>query len=432
MGINNRQRRAAKKKHKTRGRSTSGPREGAWFPADPAPLTADDVRALLADVVEDVWADASAASRWASLLLAPGRGLTPDIARSGVVSFLEDLVRLVTTSGWSPSDLVEAVRRRTSPAHVPLVLGLLHAEAARHPPDRLAAAWREDLRRAGSPAPLSLDDLAGMQRALELLATLADLPALAPVLPAPGTRGQARRASPADDKLLTRVQALLAKAEATDYDEEADALTAKAQKLISRHSLERLLAQAASGQSTERPEVRRLWLDTPYVLPKAQLVHVIAEANRCRSVVIEKLGCCTLLGAAGDLDAVDVLVPSLLVQAHVAMARCGRRTDGRGTSRTRSFRQSFLLSYAHRIGERLRSADEQAAAGSGGGGELVPVLTRHRERVDAAYEELFPHTVRRAPSVNNPQGWWAGRAAADQAQLAPDVQGIGGQERAAS
>jgi hypothetical protein len=142
---------------------------------------------------------------------------------------------------------------------------------------------------------------------------------------------------------------------------------------------------------------------------------------------------CTLVGAPGDLDAVDVLVPLLLVQAHVAMVRCGRRTDGSGTSRTRSFRQSFLLSYAERIGERLRSADDHVAGRSGRGGELVPVLARHRQQVDAACETLFPQAVARVTTVSNSRGWWAGRAAADQAQLGPDVQGLDpAQDRAAS
>jgi hypothetical protein len=108
--------------------------------------------------------------------------------------------------------------------HVPLVVGLLHEEGARHAADRVPAGWREDLRRAGAPQPLALDDVAGMQQALELLTVLGQLPPMPSVLPAPGTRGQSRGTSPGDEKLLARVQALLAKAEATGFDEEADAL----------------------------------------------------------------------------------------------------------------------------------------------------------------------------------------------------------------
>jgi hypothetical protein len=432
VGVNNKQRRAAKKRKARARTGPAMPQGPRWAPFEPE-LTAADVRALLRDVVAQIWDGATAARRCAGLLLEPGRPLTPEIARAGVQSFLGDLVRTVTTFGWSPSDLVELTRRAASEAHVPLVTGLLREDAGRYATDRVPVAWREDLHRAGAARPLTLDDVDGMQQALELLATLAQLPSVPPVISAPGTRGPSRRSSPGDDKLLARVQALLAKAEATDFDEEAEALSAKAQELVSRHSLERLLAQAATGRSGDEPEVRRLWLDAPYVFPKAMLVHVVADANRCRSVVSEKLGFCTLVGAASDLDAVDVLVPSLLVQAHVAMARCGRQTDRSGTSRTRSFRQSFLLAYANRIGERLRSADQQAAASSGRGGELVPVLARHREQVDAACDELFPAAVAKTGTVNNAQGWWAGRAAADQASIGTDLQVTGApQHRAAS
>jgi hypothetical protein len=420
VGVNNRQRRAAKKK--ARGRSGAAPRtDGAWTTWQEPSLTAADVRALLADVVTRIIEDGSAARRCADLLLVPGRPLTPAIARGGVASFLRDVVSAAATSGWSPTDLAEVTRRKAGSAHVPLVLGLLHEQVGHHAADTVAPAWREDLRRAGAPEPLSLHDLGGMQRALELLTALAQLPPLPPVLPAPGTQSTSVPSSPSDEKLLARVQALLAKAEATDFDEEADALAAKAQELVSRHALDRLLAQAVFGRSGERPQTRRLWLDAPYVFPKAMLVHVVADANRCRSVVSESLGCCTLVGSAGDLDAVEVLVPSLLVQAHVAMGRCGRQSGPSGTFRTRSFRQSFLLSYAQRIGERLRSADEQAAASSGHGGELVPLLARHREQVDAACDELFPETVAKASTANNAQGWCAGRAAADQARFGPDT-----------
>jgi hypothetical protein len=430
VGTNNRQRRAAKKK--ARGRSTSQPRAAAPSFDQPG-LTAADVRALLVDLLDEIEQGATTVRRSAEHLAAPPPPLTSDVARAAVHSLMRDVVRGATVSGWSPSDLVEVVRRRARAGDVPRVVGLLHDEAARHSADRLPSAWRDDLHRAGPSQPVVLDGVDGMQQALELLAVLARLPPLPAVLPAPGSREQEHRGSASDDKLLTRVQALLAKAEATEFDDEAEALTAKAQELISRHSLDRLLAQAATGRSGVQPEVRRLWLEAPYVFAKGMLVHVVADANRCRSVISEALGCCTLVGAAGDLDAVEVLVPSLLLQAHVAMTRCGRRTDGTGTSRTRSFRQSFLLAYAQRIGERLQSADERVVASTGGTAALVPVLTRHRQRVDAACEALFPQTVARGGSVNNPQGWWAGLAAADQAQLGSEQAVLDpAQDRAAS
>ena len=131
----------------------------------------------------------------------------------------------------------------------------------------------------------------------------------------------------------------------------------------------------------------------------------------------ERLGVCTLVGQPADLAAVDLLVTSLLVQAASAMRLLGSRTDRAGTSRTRSFRQSFLVAYAQRVGERLAAATEQAGEGTGRAGELVPVLRRHAEQVDAACTAMFPELVSRPIRVASSTGWAAGLAAADRARL---------------
>ena len=86
-----------------------------------------------------------------------------------------------------------------------------------------------------------------------------------------------------------------------------------------------------------------------------------------------------------------------------------------------------------REGVGLTLAGDDYAGDAIARGELVPVLTRHRERVEAACEALFPEVVPRAGTVNNAQGWSAGRAAADQARLGPDLEVIDpAQDRAAS
>lgn len=418
MGVKNKQRRAAKRR-----KQQARPSRPSEWQRTPPVLTPADVRNLLLDVAARIHDDSGAAARCASLLLAPGEPLTPEVARSGLRALLAELVRTLVTNGWAPDDLAQITRRLGSADQVPLVVGLLHDEARRHVPSRLSAQWSADLSSCGAPTPLDLHTVPGLQRALELVAVLTQLPAIAPILPAPGERpARSAQHEPQQAKLLARVQALLAKAEATEYAEEAEALSAKAQELVTRHALERLLADADAGRPDEAPIARRLWIDAPYVFAKSMLVHVVAGANRCRSVVSESLGFCTVVGRPGDLDAIELLVPSLLVQAHTAMSRCGRQTDRVGTSRTRSFRQSFLLSYAERIGERLRAADIAATDANARRGELVPVLRRHHEQLADACDALFPHLTTRAAAVTNAEGWAAGRLAADQALLGADQQ----------
>ncbi|MDP9444147.1 MAG: hypothetical protein M3P83_07300 [Actinomycetota bacterium] len=191
----------------------------------------------------------------------------------------------------------------------------------------------------------------------------------------------------------------------------------KAQELISRYALDRLVEEAVDDSAAGAVVARRLWIDPPYVLGKAALIDAVARENRCRSVTTDDLGFCTMVGEARDLDGVELLVTSLLVQADAAMLRCGRQQDWRGRSRTTSFRRSFLFAFAARIGERLAAANQGVLAESGRIDQLLPVLRRRGERVDAAVEELFPRLVSRETSISNSHGWAAGRAAADLALL---------------
>jgi hypothetical protein len=160
-------------------------------------------------------------------------------------------------------------------------------------------------------------------------------------------------------------------------------------------------------------------VDDPYAGAKSILLSEVAAANRCRAVWSKGLGFSTVLGFDADLEFVDILYTSLLVQATSAMVAAGSQVDRSGRSRTRSFRQAFLLAYAGRIGHRLREAEtaSRAAAAEEYGEALLPVLADRSAAVKAAEAEAFPHLVSRSVSVSNAAGWAAGKAAADLAHL---------------
>ena len=238
-------------------------------------------------------------------------------------------------------------------------------------------------------------------------------------------------------KVLGRVRALLAKAESTQYPEEAEALTAKAQELMARHSIDAALAAAGDrhrGQGGE-PERRRVVVPNPYVTAKVHLLSVVARANRCEAVWMKDEGVVFLFGYPVDLEAVELLFTSLLLQATAAALAAGSQVDAWGRSRTRSFRSSFLVSFAARIGERLAEAarhavDEAVAEGSGDGARsLLPVLADRADAVRAARDEAFPRVRRASTRVNNGAGWQAGRDAAERASLTGQAQ-VGGRRRA--
>jgi hypothetical protein len=421
MGANNRAHRAAKRRKRDTARRRSDNRPGrepgnAGFgaPADEQL----DIASLVEDVLVGVRQDVRNVHAQAAWLLSNEAPVSAEALLDEVQRWLEGTIGAVVRGGWTPSDLLEIVRRRLSEDHVPFLAALLEDEADRHRADRVSALWREDLGALGEASAPDLRRPAGLALALGLTGVLGMLPAITEVLPPPGAPQQARRPrTHRDDKQLSRVRALLAKAESTEFDEEAEALSAKAQELISRYALDRLLVEADAGPEDRRVVSRRIWIDAPYVMAKAQLIAAVADANRCRCVVSENLGFATVVGEPRDLDSVELVSTSLLVQASTAMQRHGRQVDQRGASRTRSFRTSFLIAYAARIRERLRAATEQAFEASGHTDRLLPVLRRQEQEVDEALAEMFPDLITRATRITNRLGWAAGRAAADLALL---------------
>jgi hypothetical protein len=145
----------------------------------------------------------------------------------------------------------------------------------------------------------------------------------------------------------------------------------------------------------------------------------VASANRCRSVWTKNIGFCTVIGFGSDLDAVEALFTSLLVQATAAMTRAGRIEQAGGRARSKTFRQSFLAAYAFRIGERLAEITQEqteVARTELGDDRLLPVLASRQQDVEDRFAELFPSVTKgRSIRVGDRMGWASGRGAADQA-----------------
>lgn len=315
-------------------------------------------------------------------------------------------------SGWQPADLVHVVRRRTSARGARLVAAMVRAEAARpevggRSDDATVAGWWRSER---------VDAAAAWRDVLRVLGVVRELPRLE-VLPSSAGRHTAPvDVEGADPRMLARIRALLAKAESTDFPEEAEALSAKAQSLMARHTIDAAVLGQRSGTAAAAVLARRVHLDDPHVEAKAAVVQAVGSANGVRVVLHPALGLATLVGAADALALVELLATSLLVQAGRAM------TVAAGTgprARSTAYRRGFLYSFAQRIGERLESAREQATAEAAGtyGSDLLPVLAERERAVDAAVSELFPHLRRRRSRTVDPAGWHAGRRAADDAEL---------------
>ena len=364
----------------------------------------------------------TAAAEAAFLADADGRQL--GIAVAGV---FDRALNFLWPSGWLPYDLVQVTNRECDDFATSLVVDVIAVDMSQYAEATMHERWRDQLRQIEAKpwwrhdrqhfeqwlARHILSKQEGLEVVIVALATLMALPKLPRILPLPGsaTTADVLLGHGVDQKVLARVRGLLAKAESTDFPEEAEALSAKAQELMSRHAFERALLDA-DEHVAQTASSRRVWLDTHYVGAKAQLVAAVAAANRSKGVVYEKLGFIALIGSDLDLEITELLSTSLLLQATRAMVAAGAGGD----TRSRTYRQSFLLAYATRIGQRLRAAAEESDDHTADD-RLLPVLADREKAVSELFEELHPSTVKKSYTVGSAAGWEAGTAAADQADL---------------
>ena len=210
-----------------------------------------------------------------------------------------------------------------------------------------------------------------------------------------------------DPGILHKVRSLLAKAESTGFAEEAESLTAKAQQLMDRHAIDRAMLAADAPGTSAGPEGRRITIEAPYARREVPAPRRPSPgANRSRAVLSAHAGFATVVGFPDDQETIELLYTSLLVQATTGMLARGDRP----ATRTRRYRQSFLVAFAARIGERLREADDEvvAEADRAHGGAVVPVLASRAAAVEAHLAREFPH-LRSRPVVRPRRGGVGGR-----------------------
>jgi hypothetical protein len=374
----------------------------------------------------------------ARLVLAPSsHGEAPDrVAVQAVVHLFASLWE----AGWLPLDLVHAARREFTPKVARMAAELILDDALLRSPDR-PPAWDDQLAAVGQTASgrfvASVSAVERWRRAER--ATLADalraalqfmgfavlLPRISTILDPPSAwarlasapRPRATSTGAVDVKVVDKIRALLAKAEATEFPAEAESFTAKAQELMSRHAIDTAMV------SNDRPHdlggdvrSRRVHIDDPYAAEKASLLAAVSTSNGGQAVWQSGFGWATVVGFPVDLDLIELLFTSLLIQLTRAM---GEAAHAGGRTKSPSFRRAFVLSYANRIHERLAQARHVAHddAALQYGTALVPVMAARDDAVDQVMTQMFPHMRQSRTRQVDLQGWRAGRLAADVASL---------------
>jgi len=167
-----------------------------------------------------------------------------------------------------------------------------------------------------------------------------------------------------DDKMLSRIAALLRQAEGTDNPHEADAFMSAAQRLATSASIDLAVARshAATRSPAQAPTQRTITIGaagTRGLRTYVQLFVLIAGANDVRCDVASNSTYVFAYGFAEDIDATHALYASLVVQ----MVRASDAYLSSGAHRptpTITARLNFQLAFGARVGQRLTEAREQA------------------------------------------------------------------------
>jgi len=350
------------------------------------------------------------------------------------------MVALLWDNGWQPSELIRFVRRSTSAVGARLVEQAVLADHRLRAESTLDPAWAvqvEGLDPISTATNGWLADWAisgwmtppeWIRPVMDVIAALNSCGPIEELIPPPGSTRRADAVidlRSATDPVLQRVRALLAQAESTTFEAEAESFTAKAQQLMTRHAIDLAMvaetAERTGGSAGERPATIRVPIDDPYADMKSLMLQIVAEVSRCRAIFTPRYSFTTVIGFAHDLASTEMLFTSLLVQAQSALADAGRHAPPGARARSRAFKSSFLLGYANRVGDRLDEINRSVAeaAEKETTRSVLPALIARADVVDEEVDRRFSDlTVGASRRGHDPFGYHQGSAAADVAQLA--------------
>lgn len=224
------------------------------------------------------------------------------------------------------------------------------------------------------------------------------------------------------NKMKTKIELLLAKAEGTDNEHERDAYTAKAQRLMLEWGIAEADLEARGEVKAEQVvEVRHTYTGQ-FATAMPYMVDSVARGMGALKIIKAGAGSTVtvyVIGHQTDVDNFWMLMNSLEVQALAGMATWWKNAPQRaylGRQEGWKARRQFLLSFGQTVGQRLRAQRTEVQAEATPGAALV--LVSKEERVVAKVEEMYPR-LRNGRSIQSGSaaGGEAGREAGRRANI---------------
>lgn len=229
-----------------------------------------------------------------------------------------------------------------------------------------------------------------------------------------------------EEKIIDRIRGLLAKAESSEFEEEAATFLDKATELMAKYRVDEAVL-AAAGKAANDP-VDRAFIDlSGYHSPKGSLAVHLADALDCHVLWTHGGARGTkrlaVVGHVSDLATFEALMTSLELQ----LDRELHKVKGYDSGDTRARRTSFANGWVYRVGRRIKAhlatavdtavAEAEAEDASS---SVALVLAERRDVVADKYQEFYKTKPRYRTSSRGSSRYGAyadGQAAGNRADI---------------
>lgn len=225
-----------------------------------------------------------------------------------------------------------------------------------------------------------------------------------------------------DPSMLRKIRGLLTKAESTPYGPEQDLLQAKASELMAQYRITEAMLAAGKSDSEDRKVVTRsISIGAgPYVRARLHLLAGIADVFDAQTATWAGWDGRTveITAMAGDLEAIEVLYTSLLIQATEAAVQNPTPPGENTTAWRRAFMFGFSQAARERVREAHKAAVSDAEAANSEGMSVSLVLADRANLVNEAFRRRYPKLrTMRSTNVRSAEGFTRGTAAGAEADI---------------
>ena len=237
--------------------------------------------------------------------------------------------------------------------------------------------------------------------------------------------------------MATKINALLTKAESTEFPEEAEALTAKAMTLMTTYAISEALLEEAKDDDDprEKIETRIVVVPQPYSMERLVILQQVAQAmggyvyffpqardgHKVATNSKDHTTKAGLIGYPSDLDRIGVMFKSLIKQEQMARKYAINHADiAGGMGRKKVWNKSFIKSFGYRVGKRLHEILQQGIDTHVEGSSVALVFQGRADALAAdvksrGFTSIASHTQQ------SRSGAYAGYLAGDRASLSHEL-----------